>query len=165
MINGFAGDSELLDWIAIFGARYLIWIIVGFAIMAVVQLRKGELRIKFKRAFATGLAAAFGIVVNFIISFFVTRPRPYESGLGQNIYDGTMSMDSFPSEHTTAAFAIAMAVYFWNKKVGRVLLALAALVGLSRIFVGVHYPLDVVVGAIVGCTAAYVVVKLILRKI
>jgi membrane-associated phospholipid phosphatase len=63
---------------------------------------------------------------------------------------------SFPSGHTTSAFALAtvLAVYFRKKHISMLLLLAAALVGYSRIYLAMHFPLDVVVGASVGITFA-----------
>jgi len=57
---------------------------------------------------------------------------------------------SFPSGHMTFLFALGMAIYFHNKKAGYLLFAGGFLIGLARIFVGVHYPLDIFGGIILG---------------
>ena len=69
---------------------------------------------------------------------------------------------SFPSGHTAASFAVAAGVYMagW-KKTGIVLHIFSALIGFSRLYVGVHFPSDVIGGAIVGVLCAWVVRKFI----
>ncbi len=61
---------------------------------------------------------------------------------------------SFPSDHATAAFAIAVAILLRNRLWGSVTLAAAALLAVSRVVIGVHYPLDVLSGAALGSAVA-----------
>ena len=62
-----------------------------------------------------------------------------------------------PSTHATSAFAAAIAVGFVHPKLRWPLLMLAALISLSRVWLGVHYLSDVIVGAVVGCGVAWAV--------
>jgi undecaprenyl-diphosphatase len=70
---------------------------------------------------------------------------------------------SFPSGHIAFLFALAIAVYFFNKKWGLVFFILSLLVGLARIFVGIHYPLDILGGIVIGIVSA-IVVRALIRK-
>ncbi|MFN4181423.1 MAG: phosphatase PAP2 family protein [Candidatus Paceibacteria bacterium] len=63
---------------------------------------------------------------------------------------------SFPSNHMTVVTALAFAVYFLNKKLGRFLLIAAVLIGVSRVVLGVHYPLDILGGFILGYFVYYI---------
>jgi undecaprenyl-diphosphatase len=65
--------------------------------------------------------------------------------------------NSFPSDHTSLAFALAFAVLFFHRRLGALLVLVAAGVGIDRIFVGVHYPVDVLAGMLVGLGAALLV--------
>ena len=65
--------------------------------------------------------------------------------------------NSFPSDHSAFAFAVAVAVLLFHRRLGLLLLAVAAGVGVDRVLVGVHYPIDVVAGAFVGTVAALLV--------
>ncbi|HZM18327.1 MAG TPA: phosphatase PAP2 family protein [Gaiellaceae bacterium] len=67
---------------------------------------------------------------------------------------------SFPSDHATAAFAIAVAVLFFHRRVGAALLVAAAAIALSRVLIAMHYPTDVIAGALTGTAAAIAVCKL-----
>jgi len=159
-INDFAGENSLSDWVGIFGARYLIVIIIASLLKYVfIYKDKAERLINLRVVFNAIFSAGLGLLFNFIISIFIQRSRPFEIGLGENIYGSVWTVGSFPSEHTTIAFAIAMAVFLTYKKFGTILLVLAAIVGVSRIYVGIHYPLDILAGALVGLAMAYASVK------
>lgn len=71
---------------------------------------------------------------------------------------------SFPSEHASVFAALAVSMLFINRKLGYVLVILAILMGLSRIILGVHYPVDVLFGFILGSFIALILSK-IFRKI
>lgn len=104
------------------------------------------------------IPAFFGPFIAFIlvyaIRFFYHRPRPFMAlDIESLIYHEASG--SLPSMHATSAFAIAAALYYVHKKSGFFALALAALTGLSRVMVGVHFPLDI----LMGCLLSLFVVK------
>ena len=131
----------------------LLWIALSLAMLFYKPTRKaGALALC---AMVLGMLAT-----NFTIKPLVERPRPW---LDWPITPLVKEMDpnSFPSGHTCAAFAAAMA---WLRTLpGRgeriLVVALAVLMGLSRLYVGVHYPSDVLVGALVGALCAWVAWK------
>lgn len=111
----------------------------------------------FRRTRRMGLAAAGGLivdllVVNVTIKPLVSRPRPWLVMEGFENLLTSRDPNSFPSGHTCAAFAFAAAVCVtapkkWMKAAA---LIAAALMGCSRLYVGVHYPSDVLAGAVIG---------------
>lgn len=66
---------------------------------------------------------------------------------------------SFPSRHMTFFFAISTALYFYNKRWGVVFLIAALLIGIARVIAGVHYPLDILGGAVIGVITSYLVFR------
>jgi len=80
----------------------------------------------------------------------VTRERPKEVLADINTFNVPLDRYSFPSGHTTAVFAIATTVSLYIPALAFLLLPVALLVGLSRIYLGVHYPSDVIVGAVIA---------------
>lgn len=89
-----------------------------------------------------------------VIKKFVNRQRPYLVLDQVNIWDKMQLKDySFPSGHTTASFALATVLSMHSPILTPVLMAFAAFVGFSRIYLGLHYPTDVVIGAGLGISA------------
>jgi len=89
------------------------------------------------------------------------HPRPFVDHPAETVLLVRHGADNaFPSDHATVAFAIAFAVLVFHRRLGLVFLAAAALIGLDRIFVGVHYPVDVGASLLVGAGSALVVVTL-----
>jgi undecaprenyl-diphosphatase len=86
------------------------------------------------------------------------RPRPFaQHAVNLLFYHPTDS--SFPSNAAALGFAIAAGVWFYNRAWGWGLLVIAGLFGLSRVFGGVHYPLDVLAGAALGWSSACIVYR------
>ena len=83
----------------------------------------------------------------FIINAVYFRPRPFDTpGLDVELLFYRPTDSSFPSNSAAAAVAIAAAVWAVNRPVGIFLIAAAALYGFGRVYVGVHYPLDIAAG-------------------
>ena len=135
-------------------------VLYGLAVLVLwLATRPGEER-RWKIASLAGAAGGgLALLFNQVIAAFWHRPRPYESHPG--VYHLSSSHDpSFPSDHASAAFGIAFGIYFVDRRVGRVFLAIASLIAIGRVVVGAHYVTDVLAGAAVGAVAAYLVVRL-----
>jgi undecaprenyl-diphosphatase len=115
---------------------------------------------KWKLASACALGSAgVALLLNRLIAAIWDRQRPFEAHPSAHVW-GTRSHDpSFPSDHASAAFGIAFAVVLFDRVVGSVFLAAAVLIGAGRVFVGEHYPLDVLAGCLVGLAAALLVTR------
>ena len=96
------------------------------------------------------LAMAFGLVLgNGAFKHLIARPRPFITypELVPLVHVGGYSC---PSGHTLASFCAAAALFSWFRKAGTAAFLLAALIGFTRLYVGVHYPTDVLLGAVLG---------------
>jgi undecaprenyl-diphosphatase len=115
--------------------------------------------VRLKLAALSALASAsLGLLVNQAIGHLWFRDRPFAANPRNTLLLTHPSHDpSFPSDHATAAFAIAFAVFFFNRRVGGLFIVGAIAIGLSRIFLGLHYPGDVAAGAGVGFGSALLV--------
>ena len=155
VLNGFAalwdGIEDPFEFVA--NTAELMFL----ALLATAFLAKGRFTsVKARHGVvAAGLSALLALAVAHLISGMWDRPRPYEAH-HIHLFVSPSGDPSFPSDHATAAFAIAIALLLRNRRVGWVALVMATVVSLSRVAVGVHYPSDVLGGALIGTLAALV---------
>lgn len=100
------------------------------------------------------LAAAVAVLVNVPIRGFVERPRPFYDHDGLEVLVEGKTDFSFVSDHSTMAMAIAVGLFIANKRFGLAAIALALAEGFCRVYMGVHYPTDVVGGFALGTAVA-----------
>src|SRR5256884_1482632 len=116
---------------------------------------------KWKLASACALgSAALALLVNQLIGKVWHRQRPFASHPSAHVWGSRSHDPSFPSDHASAAFGIAFAVFLFDRAAGALFLAAAVAIAAGRVLVGVHYPADVVAGCLVGPAAGLVVVRL-----
>jgi undecaprenyl-diphosphatase len=153
-IHQFAGRNFLFDDLGIFFAQYLPYLMVaGFLLLAYYE--KGWRKKLY--VFAEGAIAviiARGIVTE-VIRFFYHHERPF------SFYNFPPLISeagwSFPSGHAAWFFALAMTVWYVNRKWGIWYFALATLMGIARVYAGVHWPLDIIGGIAVGIASGFLV--------
>lgn len=129
------------------------------ATLAVVFLAaRGAAHAAWRRAsVAAVLSAALGLAVGKVISELVDRARPFVADPhGVHLFSGHAADPGFPSDHATAAFAIAVAILLRKRGWGIAALIAAAVLSVGRVALGVHYPSDVIAGAALGSAAALV---------
>ncbi len=124
----------------------------------------------FKKTRKIGITGFIAVLIGFLITNvclknLVARVRPYEVIEGLTYITKTPSDWSFPSGHSTASMAASVVLFCkLPKKYGVPALVLGILISLSRLYVGVHYPTDVLVGMLVGCFGAYMAMWIMNRK-
>jgi undecaprenyl-diphosphatase len=131
----------------------IIWILLCLALMIPKSTRK------------IGITAALALAIvsilnNIIIKNIVARPRPFTYADIELLINAPKSY-SFPSGHAASSFATATAVFLGNRNLGIVALVIAALIAFSRMYLFVHYPSDVCVGAIEGIFTAIIISKIV----
>lgn len=159
IINNLAGQWPWFDKIAIFSAVY-VWIIMTLTVLAlaVINFKKWK-DLAIVAVISAGVAR--GVFVT-IIKWLYVHPRPELVTTVHAIVKADAE-NSFPSGHATFVFALAAGVYFYNKKLGVWFYILAALVSIARVFIGVHWPYDIIAGAALGIATAFVCDKLYRR--
>jgi undecaprenyl-diphosphatase len=100
------------------------------------------------------LAAGIAVLVNVPIRGFVERPRPFLDHQGLEVLVRGKTDYSFVSDHATIVMALAVGLFVANRKFGLVALVLALFGGFIRVYMGVHYPTDVVGGFALGTAVA-----------
>lgn len=162
VLNGFAGVSTWADGVIVFFASYAPWLLVAAAFYCVYfSVRKRE---KW-RAFFVAAAAMFvaRFVAVDVIHIWYQRPRPFLAV--RDVHSlFTVNEWSFPSAHAAAFFALATAVFLYNKTWGVGLYVGALLVVVARVAAGVHYPSDILAGAVIGIVVAYLMYRLVSIK-
>jgi undecaprenyl-diphosphatase len=107
-------------------------------------------------------ALILSTIINLILKDYFQRQRPI-SVFGEesvNFFYEVLRARSFPSGHTQVAFVMSVFIYVVNVRYRWILIALAFITGLERIYVGVHFPIDVFFGAVLGSSSAFLIIKL-----
>ncbi|TAN61061.1 phosphatase PAP2 family protein [bacterium] len=153
--NNLAGKNNILDGAWVFLAQYAIFI---FGLVMVYLLRKDR-----KLFIKASLSALITVVIVALVKKICFFPRPFAQEearlLISHIADST-----FPSKHTAVAFSLAFGIFLEKKHLGIWLLALALLIGLSRIVTGVHYPADILAGILIGICVSLLTHKFSFQK-
>ncbi|MEA2512874.1 MAG: undecaprenyl-diphosphatase [Thermomicrobiales bacterium] len=159
-LNGLAGHGVWPDRLLGGIATYLPMVMALVLVVTWFWPASVPIRAERQRLVAYAVPAALlGLGVAQIIGHLWFRDRPYIHHTAHLIV--TKSADpSFPSDHAVGGFGLAMPFVFARRRLGWVLLALAATLACARVAVGTHYPSDVVGGAILGTAAAYLVWRL-----
>jgi len=161
-LNNLAGKSPTLDRFFVFLASDMAYLILGVFVV-LLFFSKYENREKI-RMFIIALVSALiarGIITE-LIRYFYHRPRPFMVlDTHQLLIDNAWS---FPSGHATFFFALATALYFYNKKWGSGFFIATLLITTSRVIAGVHYPSDILGGMLIGIITALVVYRFAQRK-
>lgn len=142
----FSHKNIFTDGLIVAIAEYLPFIVILIALIAIS---------KHPRAI---LPPIVSIAIVYAFRYFYHHSRPFISLDLIPLFK--IDSFSFPSMHASLLFALSSSIYFYDKKLGRALLILSAIVGLARITAGVHYPSDVLGGAALGILVAYCILVL-----
>lgn len=155
LLNGAMRSHDLPeDFMEIVSALAVPAFVIATAALWLLDRPGGPVR--FRRASLSAfLAAGLVLAVDQVLSHVWVRDRPFAAHPHETFLVVGPSVDpSFPSDHAAAAFAIAFAVWLVSRRLGALFLAGAAVVAISRVFVGLHYPSDIAAGAVLGLLAA-----------
>lgn len=155
-INNLALKNLYLDEVAIFCASFLGYILIGILFVFLIKNFKKYYKI-VTLAFISGIFARFIIE---IIRFIWNRPRPFISN-SVNLLIRHSPSASFPSGHATFFFALSYLIFLYNKKIGLLFLIASFLISISRVFCGIHWPFDILAGALVGILSALIIKKIL----
>ena len=161
--NWLVGTSQVFDVLIVFFSSYVQYVLVAVFLLLVYfsEYSRKQKRSILLVTMISSLIARFGITE--IIRFFYHRPRPFLAlPVNKLLSNGWFYSDnagSFPSGHSAFFFAMATAIYLYNKKWGIGFFLAAILMNIGRIVAGVHYPSDILGGMMIGIVVGYVVFR------
>ncbi len=145
--------DKIMTFITTLGNSGMIWIAVALLMLCSKKYRK------------TGIVLAIGLIGsllfgNIILKPLIHRPRPFQLREGINLIIPAPHDYSFPSGHTLASVISATILLIRERKIGYGALALAVLIAFSRLYLYVHFPTDILGGAVLGVAIALLSVKI-----
>ncbi len=150
-------NTPMLSWLAFASARFLIFLFPAFLL-----LQDKSAHLMRRLALEMGLAAACAFSFAYLIGELVERTRPYRASMDVTLLaPEPLTRFSFPSAHASTAFALAAAVASVSPRFGWLAFLVATLVSVGRVAIGVHYPTDVLAGALLGIGVWYLVQMLL----
>jgi undecaprenyl-diphosphatase len=155
-INQFAFKWFWLDSLGVFLARYFIYFVAAILLLFLFKFRKNWRMVL--KAIIAAMVARF-VITDFIRLLHPTL-RPFVNGDIKLLVD-KVNESAFPSGHAAFSFGLATIIYLYNKKAGILFFIAAFLISVARIFVGVHWPSDVLAGAAVGIFSGWLINKVL----
>lgn len=169
-------DTSILNFIdanlhcAFFDRIFVFFTVLGD--FGLVWISAATLMLFSRRYRSCGVVALIALLlslllVNYGIKPFIARPRPFNQIPDLTMLIPKPSDFSFPSGHASSSFAAATIFFFFHKKHGTYALLLASLIALSRVYLSVHFPSDILVGAALGFLCGLVAVGfyILLRRL
>lgn len=140
--------NHIMQFFTLIGTDGLIWLVIALILLITVKYRK----IGFMVFFASGI----NFVIVELLKHIVKEPRPFitHPELLHYVIGKAPASFSFPSGHASAAFAAACVFAYYFRKLAIPAYVLAVCIAVSRVFLLVHYPTDVIFGAIAGLISA-----------
>lgn len=149
---GLAHQNVFLDFLGIFLADYMQYVLAAILLFYFFS-KKHKKQHRTMVAVSTMSAVAALYIVKPLIVLFYAAPRPFVALTEIKPLIKVMTIEnyqSFPSGHTLFFFALATTIFLFNKKLGVWFLIAATLIAVARVYVGVHWPVDILAGVILG---------------
>jgi undecaprenyl-diphosphatase len=154
-LNTFFAHHDAVEDPAVMYANAAEALFLGMLVAAFVLVGGHRRRDTRRAVVAAGISAGVALAIAQVLSRVVDRPRPFVADPGTvHLFARHAADPGFPSDHATAAFAIAVALLLRRRAWGSVVLVLAAILAVARVAMGVHYPSDVLGGAALGSATA-----------
>lgn len=150
-----------MNTLIIFGAQYLYLVIV-FAVIVYLLCQPKNIQKKILLSLLIVLPATY--VIAKIMSYFYYDPRPFVMGNFAPLLPHEND-NGFPSDHTLLSSALAVTLFFFSRKGGYILLGIALLVGISRVFSGIHHFVDIAGSIVIASLVSYIFFVFLFPKI
>lgn len=149
--------DKIMVFITRLGDAGIIWIVLSIVLLLIPKTRKSG-------AVMVAALVVDVLLCNIVLKNLVARTRPYDVNTGVHLLVAKLHDYSFPSGHTAASFASVTALYLaGEKKLWKFALVLACLIAISRIYLYVHYPTDVLGGILFGVISGYLGYRKVLK--
>jgi membrane-associated phospholipid phosphatase len=162
LLNSFSGLHPALDSVLLFLANGT-GVVLFLIIVILVLLRERNGRRSLQLLAHILIPVFIAIVFSEVLKALFQAPRPWVSLNDVRTLFEYGGFDSFPSGHATTYSALALSAYFYSKRIGVFFGIVALSIGLSRVAVGIHWPLDIGAGFAIGFSITYLY-QLYLRK-
>lgn len=159
-------QSASFDSLVVFLAKYFPYLVIFLAIIFLLYHHEifskkkpaEEILQKLKEILFVSGSVIFAWLVSIFLKIIFLEPRPFMilSGILPMFWPNDFS---FPSGHSAFFMALAIAIFLYHKKMGYLFILFALLIGLARIIAGVHFPLDILGGYLVGGFISYLLIK------
>ncbi|MFK0151033.1 phosphatase PAP2 family protein [Streptomyces sp. NPDC090499] len=154
-INGLAKDAphwfdRAMEFVGEYGLLVAMVLLVGWCWWSVRRRGDEDVPSTMAALVWAPLAAAIAVLVNVPIRGFVERPRPFLTHQGIDVLVSGKTDYSFVSDHATITMALGVGLFVANRRFGAAGIGLALVEGFCRVYMGVHYPTDVVGGFALG---------------
>lgn len=161
-----AHQSTFIDWLIIFSATIFGYIMIFLVVIFLIFHTDGifdyrtpflQFKNKFKEVTFVFSSAIIAWIVATIIKSLIFSPRPFllfETVKPLFLHGG---IESFPSGHAVFFSALAMSLYFIHKRIGILYIFVALIISSARVASGIHFPIDILGGFILGIGIAYLV--------
>lgn len=145
--------DSIMTVLTVLGNSGVFWIALGICLLF------------FKKTRKCGIFVLLSLLIQFaigegILKHVIARPRPYQLYPEYEPFVKPLTTTSFPSGHSMAAFAASTAIVQFNKKYGIAAYVLAALIAFSRVYLFMHWPSDILSGAIFGTIVGLLTVQI-----
>jgi len=171
-INGFAQRSFRFDQSVVFLSDYnLLKGIAVFALIWWLWFQNEEVRRKREALLAAMIASIPALAIAWALSHLIYRPRPlnetqflFRAPYGEEV-SGWVNVSSFPSDHAVLFFALATGIFVASRRAGWfTFVYVTTMICLPRLYVGAHYPTDILAGGAIGISLAWLANREAIRK-
>lgn len=155
-INSLANRTGWAHGFFTFYADFGIVLLAALLVVAYLKARQHGDGPRVAGSIWAGAAPLIALGIGQLIGNSVGRARPYDAMTGVHLLVARTTDFSFPSDHATVAGGVAVGLLLTNRRWGTVAVVLAIVMAFTRVYVGAHYPSDVVAGLVLGGAVAAV---------
>jgi undecaprenyl-diphosphatase len=152
-INSLAGKNQTIDNVMVFASSKFRYLFASVLLVMLIGSRSGK-----KLTYQTVLSLVISSSAKALINKIKYRPRPFVTR-DANVLLASKLDTTYLSKHSLLSFAVSTMVYMYFRGIGKIMFAMSSLTAISRVWVGAHYPLDVVRSSLIGAVISIVVKK------